>query len=58
MNFPKVVLVIILLNVMSGKRFICWVMGQKAIDQSDCMNFQSVFLFNHLAVWIFFRLMV
>ena len=30
--FPKIVLVIILWNVMSGKRFSCWVMDQKAID--------------------------
>ena len=29
-NFPKIVLVIILWNVMPGKRFSCWVMNQKA----------------------------
>ena len=42
MNFPKVVLVIILWNIMSGKRFNCWVMDQKAIDQLNCMIFPSV----------------
>ena len=30
--FPKIAPVFILWNVMSGKRFSCWVMDQKAID--------------------------
>ena len=45
MNFPKIVLVIIVLNVMSGKRFICWDVGQKTIDQLDYMIFQSIVSF-------------
>ena len=39
MNFPKIVQVIILRNIMSKKRFSCWVMDQKAIDQLDFMIF-------------------
>ena len=41
MNFLKIVLVIILWNVMSGKRFCCLIMDQKAIDQLDCIIFPS-----------------
>ena len=42
MNFPKIVLVIILWNVMSGKRFSCRIMDQNAIDQLDYMILPSV----------------
>ena len=40
MNFPKIVHLIFLWNVLSGKMF-SWVMEQKAIDQLVCMIFQS-----------------
>ena len=42
MNFPKIVAVIILWNIMSQKRFSCWVMDQKAIDQLDWLIFPSI----------------
>ena len=35
MNFAKIALVIVLWNCMSGKRFSCWVMDEKAIDHLD-----------------------
>ena len=46
MNFPMIVLVIILWNAMSWERFFffffCWVMNKKVIDQLDCMIFPSI----------------
>ena len=44
MNFPKIILVIILWNAMSEKRFSCWLMNQKALPVRVCDFLSVIFL--------------